>query len=118
MEVRLRHIRHPAQVQRLLEALVARAGLGPADSHRIRDSKALSAELQALVARAGQEGRVWTCWANALESAVFTCELSLIRTRQQGAPVLLVRHYGGTGELRDSGAWTPDPGGSWRRCAG
>jgi len=114
---RLRTIQQPSHIERLLEALVSRANLLPKDSYQIRDSSTLPPQLQTLVAQAVQEGRVWGCWANSYETCLFTCEMSLARSRERGVPVLLVNRYGESGELQDAGSWMSDPEGKWRRCA-
>jgi hypothetical protein len=114
---RLRTIQQPSHLERLLEALVTRADLLPKDCYQIRDPAALPTRLQTVIAQATQEGRVWRCWANSYETCLFTSEMSLPRSRERGAPVLLVNRYGESGELQDSGSWVSDPQGTWRQCA-
>ncbi|MGH8131739.1 MAG: hypothetical protein ACRETP_00680 [Steroidobacteraceae bacterium] len=114
---RLRTIQQPSHVERLLEALVSRANFLPKDSYQIRDPSALSSQLQTVLGRAVQEGRVWGCWATNYETWLFTCEMSLALSRERGTPVLLVNRYGDSGELTDAGSWMTDPEGKWRRCA-
>jgi hypothetical protein len=113
---RLRTIQQPSNVERLLETLVSRANFLPKDSYQIRDPSALSSQLQAVLTRALQEGRVWGCWANSYETWLFTCEMSLPLSRERGAPVLLVNRYSESGELTDAGSWMTNPDGKWRRC--
>ena len=114
---RLRTIQQPSHIERLLEALVSRANLLPKDYYQIRDPSALPPQLQTLITKATQEGRVWRCWANSYETCLFTCEMSLARSRERGSPVLLVSRYGESGELQDAGSWMSDPEGKWQRCA-
>jgi len=114
---RLRTIQQPSHIERLLDALVSRANLSPKDGYQIRDPAALPPKLQTLITQATQEGRVWGCWVNSFETCLFTCEMSLARSRERGSPVLMVNRYGESGELQDAGAWTSDPEGVWRRCA-
>ena len=114
---RLRTIQQPSHIERLLDALVSRANLLPKDGYQIRDPAALPLQLQTLITQATQEGRVWGCWVNSFETCLFTCEMSLPRSRERGSPVLLVNRYGESGELQDAGSWTSDPEGTWRRCA-
>jgi len=114
---RLRTIQQPSHIERLLDALVSRANLLPKDGYQIRDPAALPPQLQTLITQATQEGRVWGCWANSFETCLFTCEMSLPRSRERGSPVLLVNRYGESGELQDAGSWMSDPEGKWRRCA-
>ena len=114
---RLRTIQQPSHIEKLLEALVSRANLLPKDCYQIRDPDALPSQLQRLIARAAQEGRVWRCWANSYETCLFTCEMSLPRSRERGSPVLLVNRYSESGELQDAGSWMSDQEGKWRPCA-
>src|SRR5438105_11759192 len=88
--VRLRRIQEPSHVERLLEAYVSRSGLLPNDAFQIRAQRALSPQLQRVVARATPKGHVWACWADSYHTWLFTCEMSLPLSRERGAPVLLV----------------------------
>ena len=114
---RLRTLQKPSQVEKLLEAFVTRGDLLPEGCYQIRDPAALPPALQGVLTRAIQEGRVWASWANAHDTWLFTCEMSLASSRERGAPVLLVNRYGESGELKDAGSWMTDPDGKWRRCA-
>ena len=104
-------------MERLLEAYVSRSGL-PNDAFQIRALRALSPQLQRVVARATPKGHVWACWADSYHTWLFTCEMSLPLSRERGAPVLLVDQYDEAGELKDSGTWVSDQEGKWRRCGG
>jgi hypothetical protein len=114
---RLRTIQQPSHIERLLEALVSRANLLPKDCYQIRDPAALPSALQAVIAQAAREGRVWGCWANSYETCLFTSEMSLPRSRERGSPVLLVNRYSESGELQDAGSWMSDQEGKWQPCA-
>ena len=114
---RLRTLQQPSHIEKLLEALVSRASLLPKDSYQIRDPGALPPPLQTLIAQAAQEGRVWRCCANSYETCLFTCEMSLPRSRERGSPVLLVNRYSESGELQEAGSWMSDQEGKWRPCA-
>jgi hypothetical protein len=114
--MRLRNLQQPSQTEVLLETLVSRTDLLPKDAYRIRDSQALSSQLQAVVARAGAEGRIWAAWATAHFIWLFTCEMSLHQSRERGTPVLLVERYGEDGELQESASWAADAQGRWQRC--
>src|SRR5213082_2053041 len=116
--VRLRRIQEPSHVERLLEAYVSRSGLLPNDAFQIRAQRALSPQLQRVVARATPKGHVWACWADSYHTWLFTCEMSLPLSRERGAPVLLVDQYDEAGELKDSGTWVSDQEGKWRRGGG
>jgi len=115
--VRLRKIQQPSQVERLLDLLVSRSNYLPQDSFQVRNAAELPSQLQVIVIRAKQEGRVWACWASSLEMILLTCEMSLARSRERGIPVLLVNRYNEIGELKDSGSWITGPDGNWQRCA-
>lgn len=113
--LRLRRIQQqPSQLERLLTACVLRGKAIPKDCYRIRDSRALSSQLQAVVERAIKEGHVWACWADSDCAWLFTCEMSLALSRQRGAPVLDVHLYDQTGELKEAGKWVADPAENWR----
>ena len=114
---RLRTLQQPSHIEKLLEALVSRASLLPKDSYQIRDPGALPPPLRTLIAQAAQEGRVWGCWVNSFETCLFTCEMSLPRSRERGVPVLLVNRYSESGELQEAGSWMSDQEGKWRPCA-
>src|SRR5438132_8734333 len=73
--VRLRRIQEPSHVERLLEAYVSRSGLLPSDAFQIRALRALSPQLQRVVARATPKGHVWACWADSYRSEEHTSEL-------------------------------------------
>jgi hypothetical protein len=114
--LRLRRIQQPYRVERLLEALILRGEIVPQEAYQIRDLGTLPTELQRVVARETEEGRVWSCWAHDSHLWLFTCDMSLPLSRERGAPVLQVTLYGDAGEVRDSGTWTTDPQGKWSRC--
>jgi hypothetical protein len=114
---RLRALQPPAEVEKLLQALVSSRNLLPKGSYPIRDPSALPAPLQVIVVRATQEGRVWACWASSFETFLFTCEMSLPLSRERGAPVIVVNRYGERGELAEAAAWVADPRGTWLRCS-
>src|SRR5438132_10269529 len=100
---------------------VARPAL-PKFSYQLRDPKALSGPLQAILAGTLQDGHAWTRWASSFHTWLFTCEMALPLSRERGAPVLRVSRYKETGELTEVGAWTPDRDGRWMQrfysCAG
>src|SRR4029077_3397845 len=114
--LRLRRIQQPSQVQRLLEAFVARGNRLPKDCYQIRDSRSLSPHLQRVLTREAQKGHIWACWADNHHTWLFTCEMSLPLSRERGAPVLQVSIYDEAGELKEAGTWVADPHGDWRRC--
>lgn len=115
--VRLRRIQRPSQVERLLDLFIARSDLLPQDSFQIRNAAELPSQLQVIIVRSKGEGRVWSCWASSLQMSLFTCEMSLARSRERGTPVLLVNRYNEIGELKDAGSWITGPDGLWQRSA-
>lgn len=113
---RLRILQKPSEVQKQLEEVVLNGDLLPKGCYQIRDPSALPASLQVLVVRSTQDGRVWSCWANTFDTWLFTCEMSLSRSREHGVPVLLVNRYDQRGELENSSSWMSDSKGKWLRC--
>jgi hypothetical protein len=113
--LRLRSIQNPSHVGRMLQALIERCALIPGGCQEVLDLATLPAQLEALVMRALDEGRVWTCWSDAHETHLFTCEMSLPLSRERGTPVLLVNRYNDKAELKDAGTWLADPQGKWRK---
>jgi hypothetical protein len=115
--IRLRALQQPSHVERLLEAFSARTDILPPDAYRIRDPAALPVPLQRLASKAKREGQGWICWARALRSWMFTCEMSMAASREHRATVLHVKVYGEDGNLHEAGPWKPDNDGKWQRCA-
>ena len=113
---RLRNLQQPSQTKLLLETFVSRTELLPRGAFRIRDPKALSSQLQSVLARAVADGRIWAAWADSHHIWLFTCEMSLLLSRERGTPVLLVDRYGEDGQLQNSGPWAADAEGKWQRC--
>jgi hypothetical protein len=113
---RLRTLQTPSEVEKLLEDVVSKGYSLPKDCHPVRDLRALSAPLRALVVQAAQDGRVWTCWGTNFDMWLFTGEMSLSLSRERGAPVLLVHRYGERGELHSAEHWMSDPQGKWVQC--
>jgi hypothetical protein len=114
--LRLRTIQQPTHVERLLEALVTHRGLVPSDWYRIRDADSLPPQLQQLLRRETQDGRIWACWANNGDAMLFTCEPSLPWSSRRTAIVLQVNRYDKDGALREAGFWRPASHRHWQRC--
>jgi hypothetical protein len=115
--LRLRKIQQPSEVERLLEAFVSRGSYLPKECYQVRDPRELSSQLRRVLADEAQQGHVWACWVNAFQTWLFTCEMSLVASRERGAPVLKVNRYDETGELKETGTWLADKQGTWTRCA-
>lgn len=103
--LRLRRIQQPSYLERLLEALIARGSLVPAEAYQIRDPGAVPLALRRIVAKAVEEGHVWSCWADNFHFWLFACEMSLSLSRERGSPVLNVSRYDEAGELTEAGPW-------------
>ena len=114
--LRLRRMQEPSRVERLLEAYISRAGDLPDDAYQIRDPSELPPCLRTVVTRAIEDRETWACWASGSQLWLFTCHLSLERSRERGAPVILLQVYGEDAELKGSAAWRFDPLGVWVRC--
>ena len=115
--LRLRRMQEPSRVERLLEAYISRAADLPDDAYQIRDASELPPSLRVTLSRAIEEGPMWSCWARGSQLWLYTCHMSLERSGERGAPVILVQVYGEDAELKGSGAWRFDPLGQWTRCA-
>ena len=113
--LRLRKIQQPSKLERLLEVYVSRSDVLPKGSYQIRDPGSVPQGLQEILSEATAQGKVWSCWTNSTDTWLFTCEMSLPLSRERGAPVLHVSLHNKDGALTDSGTWTTDPRGKWRR---
>ena len=115
--IRLEKIRQPSRVEKLLEALVTRAGLVPEGAYQLRDPGRLPSPLQRVLTEGTSKERVWTCWTDSFRIWLFTAEMSLPLSRGIGVPVLVVSAYSKLGDLEDSAHWMVDREGNWRPCA-
>lgn len=114
--LRLGKTQQPSKVARLLEACVLRSNVLPKNSYRIRDPRSVPQGLQRILSQATEQGMVWSCWAAGSDTWVFTCEMYLSVSRERQAPVLHVSLHNKDGSLADSGNWTTDALGTWRRA--
>jgi hypothetical protein len=116
--IRLRKMQQqPSDVERLLEAYIFGSGLLPSDAHQIPESADVPRELRKILVRATETGRAWSCRAHKFRTWLFTAEMSLELSRERGAPVLQVSHFGDGGTIEASGCWVADQKGKWHRCA-
>ena len=115
--IRLKKIRQPSHIERLLERLVMQACLMPADAYQLRNPEGLPPALRRVLLETANKDRVWTCWSDGFGIWLFTAEMSLPLSRERGAPVLTVSKYSEQGSLQEAGQWTVDREGNWRRCA-
>jgi hypothetical protein len=104
-----------SQVERLLDACIARSTLLTKHFYQIRDLGAVPRALQLILSQASDEGKVWSCWTNSSDTWLFTCAMSLPLSRTRGTPVLEVSLHSQDGALKDSDTWTADPQGMWSR---
>jgi hypothetical protein len=103
--IRLRRTQEPSRVERLLEAYISLTSSLPDGAYPVRDPRELPQSLQVLLARATEEGQVWSCWARGSQLWLFTCHMPLAQSREREAPVILVQLHREDGELEDSGTW-------------
>ena len=115
--LRLRRMQEPSRVERLLDAYIAHGGELPDDCYQVRDSSGLPSALRIVLARAIEQGEAWSCWARGSQLWLFTCHMSLERSRERGGPVILVRVYDEDAQLLDSGAFRFDSQGNWTRSS-
>lgn len=115
--VRLRKLQQPPpHVERLLDGLITRARLVPADAYQIRDAAAVPRELRRIAKLAAVNGRAWSCWTYRIRTWLVTGEMSIPLSRERGAPVLQVDVYDEDGP-KDSGLWMIARDGNWSRCS-
>lgn len=114
--LKLRRIQEPSRVERLLEAYVSRARILRRDSYQVRDTGELPHTLQAVIARAIEQGEVWLCWMRGSEVWLFIGHMPLSASRERRAPVLEVQRYDEDANLKESGIWRCDQHGNWSRC--
>lgn len=114
--LRLRRMQEPSRIERLLDSYIAHGGELPDDCYQVRDSSNLPHAVRIVLARAIEQGEAWACWARGAQLWLFTCHLSLERSRERGRPVILVRLHDEEGALRDSGSFRFDSEGKWTRC--
>lgn len=116
--LKLRRMQEPSRVEKLLDTYVSRTAALPHGAYQVLDARELPQSLRRLISRAAAQGETWSCWAHNARIWLFICELSLTRSRERGAPVLLVRQYNEDAEIKDSGTWRHAPGsGTWSRLA-
>ena len=105
----------PPHLERLLAGLVAGADLVPQGSHQVRDPASMPKALRMLAKLAAMNGHAWSCWTDEILTWLVTAEMLSQLSRERGAPVLQVDVYDEDGP-KDSGLWTIDRHGKWRRC--
>jgi hypothetical protein len=115
--IKLRKLQQqPSDVEQLLGAYIAGSGLLPSDAHQVLQRAEVPRELRTILVRATETGRAWSCRAHKFRTWLFTAEMSLPLSRERGAPVLQVSHFGDGGTIEASGCWMADQKGKWHRC--
>ncbi len=115
--IRLRKLQQqPSDVEQLLGAYIAGSGLLPSDANQVLERADVPRELRGILVRATEAGRAWSCRTHKFRTWLFTAEMSLPLSRERGAPVLQVSHFGDGGTIEDSGCWMADQKGKWHRC--
>jgi hypothetical protein len=113
--LRLRRINEPSRLERLLEAFISSVGALPDGAYQIRNPRELPQSLQTLLARALEDGQVWSCWARSSQLWLFTGHMPLAQARERGVPVMLVHLYDEDAQLKESGTWRFDSRANWTR---
>ena len=115
--IKLRKLQQqPSDVEQLLGAYIAGSGLLPSDANQVLECADVPRELRGILVRAPKTGREWSCRTHQFRTWLFTAEMSLPLSRERGAPVLQVSHFGDGGSIEDSGCWMADQKGKWHRC--
>jgi len=114
--MRLRAIQHPGHAVELLDSFIRREGRLPEDSRRLTHGSQLTPSLEKLAARTLADGSVWRAWTDDRAIWLWTCEVSLDRSRERGLPVMEVWRYDEFGAVEESGTWVRVRQDSWQRC--
>ena len=114
--MKLRAIQHPGHAGELLGGFIRHAENLPRDAHRLTRDSELTPALEKVAQRSLEEGLVWEAWTDDRAMWLWTCEVSLARSRERGMPVLEVRRYDETGAVEESGAWVLVGHDRWQRC--
>jgi hypothetical protein len=114
---RLRTIRQPSSVERLLDLFVTTTKRVPKGACPVRTHSALPHALMSRVQQAQLRQRAWCAWTDDKRTWFFTAEMSFALSRERGMPVFEINAYSEQGELQETGFWTHDEQGSWHRCA-
>jgi hypothetical protein len=114
--MKLRAIQQPGQAGELLDSFIRVAGRLPSESHPLTEERQLTPTLEKLALRVLDEGHVWRAWTDDRAMWLWACEVSLVRSRERGLPVMEVRRYDEHGAIEDSGTWVLVRNDSWQRC--
>jgi hypothetical protein len=114
--MKLRAIQEPAHAGELLDSFIRVLGHLPRDSHPLTNQRQLTPSLEKLAQRSLEDGHVWRAWTDDRAIWLWACEVSLVRSRERGLPVMEVRRYDESGAIEDSGTWVLVRNDSWQRC--
>jgi hypothetical protein len=114
--MRLRAIQQPGHAGELLDSFIRVVGGLPDDSHPLLDESQLTPSLEKVAMRSLDEGQVWRAWTDDRAIWLWACEVSLVRSRERGLPVMQVLRYDESGSIEDSGTWVRVRNESWQRC--
>lgn len=110
----LRKLREPAEVERLLEAFAAHAGIIAEGSYRVRDPAMVPERLRRLLPRHSSHN--WVCFSHGTGSWLLTGTVFAGLSQRWKAPVLWLSAYRGDGRLIELGVWVVEQEGAWQRC--
>ncbi len=114
--MKLRAMQHPGQAVELLDSFILCEGRLPSESHRLTHGSQLTPSLEKLASRSLEDGNVWRAWTDDRVIWLWTCEVSLDRSRERGMPVMEVARYDESGTIEESGTWVCLGNDSWQRC--
>jgi hypothetical protein len=114
--MKLRAIQHPGHAVELLDSFIRLEGHLPSASHRLTHGSQLTPSLEKLAQRTLADGSVWRAWTDDRAIWLWTCEVSLPRSRERGLPVMEVWRYDEFGAVEESGTWVRVRQDSWQRC--
>ncbi len=114
--MKLRAMQHPGHAVQLLDSYIRREGRLPRDSQRLTQGSQLTPSLEKLAERSTEDGNVWRAWSDDRAIWLWTCEVSLDRSRERGMPVMEVSRYDEFGGIEESGTWVCLGNDNWQRC--
>jgi hypothetical protein len=114
--MKLRVMAQPKSAVDLLDSFIRLAGNLPHGSHQLKEERELTPTLSKLAQRSLDEGAVWRAWTDDRAMWLWSCEVSLARSRERGLPVMEVRRYDEFGSIEESGTWVRLRAEIWQRC--
>jgi hypothetical protein len=114
--MRLRAIQQPGHAGELLDGFIVAEGNLPDDARELIEERRLTPTLEKLALRELDAGCVWRAWTDDRDMWLWVCEVSLVRSRERGLPVMDVRRYDQSGSIEQSGTWVRVRLNNWQRC--